>query len=80
MEEVKKEECFAEFSGELKQAQEGREEYSDDWESTAKVVRETAQKLARVSSEHKKEDKEMVVMHHLLGREMKLERMCSRLE
>lgn len=45
MEEVKKEECFAEFSGELKQAQEGREEYSDDWESTAKVVRETAQKL-----------------------------------
>ncbi|KAK3550753.1 hypothetical protein QTP70_004591 [Hemibagrus guttatus] len=55
---LKKEECCAEFRHKLRQALGGQVVLTDDWESTAEVIRETGRKVMGVSSGKRKEDKE----------------------
>ena len=55
--ESKKEACCEEFRKEIRRALGGKEELSDDWTTTAKVVRDTARKVLGVSSKQRKEDK-----------------------
>ncbi|KAK3535463.1 hypothetical protein QTP70_016885, partial [Hemibagrus guttatus] len=55
---LKKEECCEEFRQKLRQALGGQVVLSDDWETTAEVIRETGRKVLGVSSGRRKEDKE----------------------
>ncbi|KAK3515346.1 hypothetical protein QTP70_017708, partial [Hemibagrus guttatus] len=55
---LKKEECCEEFRQKLRQALGGQVLLSDDWETTAEVIRETGRKVLGVSSGKRKEDKE----------------------
>ncbi|KAK3574219.1 hypothetical protein QTP86_004312 [Hemibagrus guttatus] len=55
---LKKEECCEEFRQKLRQALGGQVLLPDDWETTAKVIRETGRKVLGVSSGRRKEDKE----------------------
>ncbi|KAK3571302.1 hypothetical protein QTP86_005934 [Hemibagrus guttatus] len=55
---LKKEECCTEFRHKLRQALGGQVVLTDDWESTAEVIRETGRKVMGVSSGKRKEDKE----------------------
>ncbi|KAK3532252.1 hypothetical protein QTP86_011841 [Hemibagrus guttatus] len=55
---LKKEECCEEFRQKLRQALGGQVVLPDDWETTAKVIRETGRKVLGVSSGRRKEDKE----------------------
>lgn len=53
-----KEDCCRLFREELQQALGGSKELPEDWENTAKVVRETGKKVFGVSSGQRKKDKE----------------------
>ncbi|KAK3558298.1 hypothetical protein QTP86_014684 [Hemibagrus guttatus] len=55
---LKKEECCEEFRQKLRQALGGQVVLPDDWETTAKVIRETGRKVLGVSSGRRKEDTE----------------------
>ncbi|KAK3530329.1 hypothetical protein QTP86_023938, partial [Hemibagrus guttatus] len=55
---LKKEECCEEFRQKLRQALGGQVVLTDDWETTAEVIRETGRKMLGVSSGRGKEDKE----------------------
>ncbi|KAK3574634.1 hypothetical protein QTP86_011546 [Hemibagrus guttatus] len=55
---LKKEECCEEFRQKLRQALGDQVVLPDDWETTAKVIRETGRKVLGVSSGRRKEDKE----------------------
>ncbi|KAK3530300.1 hypothetical protein QTP86_023925, partial [Hemibagrus guttatus] len=55
---LKKEECCEEFRQKLRQALGGQVVMTDDWETTAEVIRETGRKVLGVSSGRRKEDKE----------------------
>lgn len=55
---LKKEECCELFRQELKQALGGQLVFSDDWQTTAEVIRETGRKVLGVSHGRRKEDKE----------------------
>ncbi|KAK3528113.1 hypothetical protein QTP86_023836 [Hemibagrus guttatus] len=55
---LKKEECCEEFRQKLRQALGGQVVLPDDWETTAKVIRETGRKVLGVSTGRRKEDKE----------------------
>ncbi|KAK3556309.1 hypothetical protein QTP70_007129 [Hemibagrus guttatus] len=55
---LKKEECCEEFRQKLRQALGGQVLLTDDWETTAEVIRETGRKVLGVSSGRRKEDKE----------------------
>ncbi|KAK3528508.1 hypothetical protein QTP70_000902 [Hemibagrus guttatus] len=55
---LKKEECCEEFRQKLRQALGGQVVLPDDWETTAKVIRETGRKVLGVSSGKRRVDKE----------------------
>ncbi|RDD64009.1 hypothetical protein DU478_22460, partial [Thalassococcus profundi] len=55
---LEKEECCVVFREELRQALGGQEVLPDNWNTTAKVIRETGRKVLGVSSGRKKDDKE----------------------
>ncbi|KAK3544259.1 hypothetical protein QTP86_008714 [Hemibagrus guttatus] len=55
---LKKEECCEELRQKFRKALGGQVVLSDDWETTAEVIRETGRKVLGVSSGRRKEDKE----------------------
>ncbi|KAF7698220.1 hypothetical protein HF521_004730, partial [Silurus meridionalis] len=55
---LKEEECSVRFREEVRQGLGGDEEVLDDWETTARVTREAAEKVIGLTSGNRKEDKE----------------------
>ena len=58
---LKKEDGCEEFREEIRRALAGKEELPDDWTTTAKVVRDTARKVLRVSSKQERRQGDLVV-------------------
>ncbi|KAI5098265.1 gastrula zinc finger protein XlCGF28.1-like [Silurus meridionalis] len=56
---LKEEDCSVRFRDEVRQGLGGGEEVLGGWATTAEVMRETARKVLGVTSENRKEDKEM---------------------
>ena len=55
---LKNEECCVEFREEIREVLGGREELPEEWETTARYVREAGRKVLGITARQRKEDKE----------------------